>query len=90
MLMRPAEAALPYSVLCGPRKTSIRWTSERSANARAWNATGTSSTWTATLGSTPMLNANVPMPRIDTDAFTGCSAGLMTMEGAMRVRSANS
>ena len=24
MLMRPAEAALPYRVLCGPRRTSIR------------------------------------------------------------------
>ena len=29
-----------------------------------------------------MLNANVPMPRIDTDAFTGCSAGLMTIDGS--------
>ncbi|MNY68241.1 hypothetical protein D3C86_2059710 [compost metagenome] len=54
MLIRPAEALLPYRVLCGPRSTSIRSTSVRSEKARAWKETGTSSSWTATLGSTPM------------------------------------
>ncbi len=68
----------------------MRSMSVRSAKARAWKATGTSSTWMATLGSTPMLNAKVPTPRIETDELTGCSAGRTTSEGAILVRSVNS
>src|SRR5689334_24519387 len=42
ILIRPADADLPYSVLCGPRRTSMRSTSGRSLNARAWKGSGTS------------------------------------------------
>jgi hypothetical protein len=89
MLSRPAEAERPYSVLCGPRSTSIRSMSDRSAKARARNWTGTSSICTATLGSTLGEKAKVPMPRIETEALTGCSAGRMISDGAALVRSEN-
>ncbi len=62
----------------------------RSVKARAWKATGTSSTWIATLGSTPMEKAKVPIPRIETEEFTGCSAGRTTRDGASLPRSVNS
>ncbi len=90
MLIRPAEADLPYSVLCGPRSTSICAMSDKSVKARGWKAIGMSSTTTATLGSTPMEKANVPTPRMVSEAFTGFSAGLITNDGATRLRSLKS
>jgi hypothetical protein len=58
----------------------MRSTSGRSVKARAWKASGTSSTSTATLGSTPMPKAKVPTPRSETLALAGCSAGRIVSE----------
>ena len=64
MLIAPAMALLPNSVLCGPFSTSTRLTSVRSLNEAAWYASGMSSTMTATSDSTPIPNEKVPMPRM--------------------------
>src|SRR5689334_7304077 len=67
----------------------MRSTYGRSLNARAWNGSGTSSTRTATLDSTPMPKANVPTPRKDTLELAGCSAGRIVSDGETLPRSAN-
>ena len=64
--------------------------SDRSVKARARIAIGTSSICTATLGSTPMEKAVVPMPRMEMLEFCGCSAGRTTRAGATLFKSVNS
>ncbi len=55
--------------------------SGRSMKLRAWKATGTSSTWTDTLGCTAMENATVPMPPIASALLAGLSPWMMESVG---------
>ena len=90
MLTTPAEAFLPNSVPCGPLSTSTRWTSPSESNACACCTTGRSSTMTATLGSTPIEKAKVPMPRRMIELLGDDVACVTVSDEAARVRSVKS
>ena len=63
-LITPAEAFLPNSVLCGPRRTSMRSRFGKSFSAEAERERYTPSIKTPTDGSIPALLAPLPKPRM--------------------------
>src|SRR5471032_1794789 len=83
MLIAPATADLPNSVLCGPFSTSMRVMSARSLKAWNWVAMGMSSMMTATSDSTPMPTETVPMPRMKMALLAAVVPELMVSDGIM-------
>lgn len=63
ILTTPADAFLPKSVPCGPRRTSIRSTSNKSSVACPGRLYTTPSITVETEGSTPGEVVTVPIPR---------------------------
>ncbi len=65
MLTTPPVALRPYSVPCGPRSTSTRFTSRYSCSNRRFRINGVLLKLTATAGSLLAEIALVPTPRIE-------------------------
>ncbi len=85
--MTPADAFLPNSVLCGPRKTSIRSRLGKSFSAEAERDRYTPSINTPTDGSMPALFAPLPKPRIMKLVLPEDCSWVMRSDGTRNCRS---
>ena len=90
MLMIPAEAFLPKSVDCGPRRTSTRLILARSPIWAADRERYTPSMKTPTDGSMPALFAPLPNPRITKLVFAELCSCPTLSEGTRVCRSIRS